>query len=154
MIETVPTQAHSDDVTLLLARTRALQPAQVASWDLPNEPTAVRSARHLATRQLGVWRLEPLMATIELIVSELVTNAVRHSGGPIHLRLIQHDTLTCEVSDTNTSHPHPQHPGTLDEDGRGLALVAQLSRRWGSRSVSGGKVVWSEQKRPATAKIT
>ncbi|MFF3911748.1 SpoIIE family protein phosphatase [Streptomyces sp. NPDC001848] len=154
VIETVPTQAHSDDVTLLLARTRALQPARVASWDLPNEPTAVRSARHLATRQLGAWGLEHLMATVELIVSELVTNAVRHGGGPIRLRLIQHDTLTCEVSDTSTSHPHPRHPRTLDEDGRGLVLVAQLSRRWGSRSVSGGKVVWSEQQLPSTATIT
>ena len=85
------------------------------------------------------------MTTMELIVSELVTNAIRHGGGPIRLRLIQHQVLTCEVSDSNTSHPRPRHPRTIDENGRGLFLVAQLSRRWGSRSAADGKVVWAEQ---------
>ncbi|MFD8717606.1 SpoIIE family protein phosphatase [Streptomyces sp. NPDC059629] len=154
VVETLPARAHSDDVTLLLARTRGLQPAWVASWDLPNEPTAVRIARHLTVRQLGTWGMDQLSTTVELIVSELVTNAIRHGGGPVRLRLIQHQILTCEVSDTSTSHPRPRHPRTLDEDGRGLILVAQLSRRWGSRSVSGGKVVWSEQDLPpSTAAI-
>ncbi|MER5916089.1 SpoIIE family protein phosphatase [Streptomyces sp. NPDC001982] len=152
-IETLPARTHSDDVTLLLARTRALQPARVASWDLPNESAAVRTARHLAARQLSAWEMEPLIATVELIVSELVTNAIRYGGGPVRLRLIQHQVLTCEVSDAGTSHPRPRHPRTLDENGRGLFLVAQLSRRWGSRSVSDGKVVWSDQDLPSTAAI-
>ncbi|MGW0212395.1 ATP-binding protein [Streptomyces sp. NPDC003233] len=145
MIETLPARTHSDDVTLLLARTRALRPARVASWDLPNEPTAVRTARHLAARQLSAWGMEHLMPTVELIVSELVTNAIRYGGGPVRLRLIRHQVLTCEVSDTSTSHPRPRHPSTLDENGRGLILIAHLSRRWGSRSASDGKVVWAEQ---------
>jgi PAS domain S-box-containing protein len=151
VMESLSTQAPADDVTLLLARTRALQPAQVASWDLPNELATVSTARQLATRQLSEWGLEPLVTPMELIVSELVTNAMRHCDGPSRLRLIQHRVLTCEVSDTNTGHPRPRHPGTLDEHGRGLYLVAQLSRRWGSRSATDGKVVWAEQDLPSTA---
>ncbi|MER5917157.1 SpoIIE family protein phosphatase [Streptomyces sp. NPDC001982] len=150
-IETLPTQEPADDVTLLLARTRALQPAQVASWDLPNELATVPTARHLVARQLSEWGLEPLVTPVELIVSELVTNAIRHCDGPSRLRLIQHRVLTCEVSDTNTSHPRPRHPHTLDEHGRGLFLVAQLSRRWGSRFATDGKVVWAEHNLPSTA---
>ncbi len=143
--------APADDVTLLLARTRALEPAQVASWDLPNEPVTVPAARRLAARQLRDWGLEPLVTPVESIVSELVTNAIRHGDGPIRLRLIQHRVLTCEVSDSNTGRPRPRHPHALDEHGRGLHLVAQLSRRWGSRSATEGKVVWAEQDLPSTA---
>ncbi|MFD9003670.1 SpoIIE family protein phosphatase [Streptomyces sp. NPDC059582] len=151
VIESLPTQSPADDVTLLLARTRGLEPAQVASWELPNEPAAVRMARQAAARQLGEWGLEYLVSTVELIVSELVTNAIRYGEGPIRLRLIQHQLLTCEVSDSNTSHPRPRQPHTIDENGRGLFLVAQLSRRWGSRSVTDGKVVWAEQDLPSKA---
>ncbi|MGW3730077.1 SpoIIE family protein phosphatase [Streptomyces sp. NPDC000851] len=153
VVDTLPARAHADDVTLLLARTRALPPARVASWDLPNEPATVPSARHLATRKLEQWGLKQLQPTAELIVSELVTNAIRHGDGPIRLRLIQHRVLTCEVSDTNTSHPRPRHPRSLDDNGRGLRLVAQLSSRYGSRSISDGKIVWAEQDLPATAAI-
>ncbi|MFB8136834.1 SpoIIE family protein phosphatase [Streptomyces mirabilis] len=151
VIETLPTQSPADDVTLLLARTRGLEPAQVASWDLPNEPAAVRTARQAAARQLNEWGLEHLVATVQLIVSELVTNAISYGGGPICLRLIQHQVLTCEVSDSNTSHPHPRQPHIIGENGRGLFLVAQLSRRWGSRSAPAGKVVWAEQDLPSKA---
>jgi serine phosphatase RsbU (regulator of sigma subunit)/anti-sigma regulatory factor (Ser/Thr protein kinase) len=151
VIETLPTQAPADDVTLLLARTRGLEPAQVASWELPNEPAAVHIARQAAARQLSEWGLDHLVTTMELIVSELVTNAVRYGGGPICLRLIQHQVLTCEVSDSNTSHPRPRQPHIIDEQGRGLFLVAQLSRRWGSRSATDGKVVWAEQDPPSKA---
>ncbi|MGW5480286.1 SpoIIE family protein phosphatase [Streptomyces sp. NPDC004008] len=150
-IEALPTQAPADDVTLLLARTRALEPAQVASWELPSEPTAASTARQVAARQLSAWGLEHLVATVELIVSELVTNALRHSEGPNRLRLIQHQVLTCEVFDSDTSRPRPRHPRILDENGRGLYLVAQLSRRWGSRSATDGKVVWAEQDLSPTA---
>ncbi|MEV6054687.1 SpoIIE family protein phosphatase [Streptomyces sp. NPDC052107] len=150
-METLSAQTPADDVTLLLARTRALQPAQVASWDLPNELVTVPMARHLAARQLREWGLEPLVTAVESVVSELVSNAICHGNGPIRLRLIQHQVLTCEVSDTNTGQPRPRRPGTLDEHGRGLYLVARLSRRWGSRSAADGKVVWAEQDLPSTA---
>ncbi|MFD3586964.1 ATP-binding protein [Streptomyces sp. NPDC058683] len=139
-----PGQAPSDDATLLLVRTRTLSPAQVASWMLPSDQTAARSARHLAARQLAEWGLRGLEDATKLIVSELVTNAVRHGGGQIGLRLIRHQVLTCEVFDTSACSPRVLCPRTHDENGRGLFLVAQLSRRWGFRSVSGGKVVWAE----------
>ncbi|GAA3830061.1 SpoIIE family protein phosphatase [Streptomyces chiangmaiensis] len=142
--ESRPGHAPTDDVTLLLVRTRSLGPGQVASWTLPSDQTAVRSARHMAARQLTEWGLESLEDPTKLIVSELVTNALRHSTGPIGLRLIQHQVLTCEVFDTNVSSPRLRHARTTDENGRGLFLIAQLSRRWGTRSVSDGKVVWAE----------
>ncbi|MFI6354620.1 ATP-binding protein [Streptomyces sp. NPDC050743] len=90
------------------------------------------------------WDLEGLQDPTQLIVSELVTNAVRHSTGPIGLRLIQHQALTCEVFDADVSCPRLRHPRPTDENGRGLFLVSQLSARWGTRPVSEGKVVWAE----------
>ncbi|MFF3140120.1 ATP-binding protein, partial [Streptomyces mirabilis] len=128
-----------------LARTLSLSPTQVASWTLPNDRTAVRSARHMATRQLTEWGLEGLQDPTQLIVSELVTNAVRHSTGPIGLRLIRHQALTCEVSDTDAHSPRLRHARTTDENGRGLFLITQLTRRWGARPESDGKVIWAEQ---------
>ncbi|MEU4097218.1 SpoIIE family protein phosphatase [Streptomyces sp. NPDC026673] len=150
--ETNPGQASCDDATLLLIRTRSLPPAQQASWILPSDESAVRSARHLAAGQLTVWGLEVLSDSLQLIVSELVTNAIRHSDGPIRLRLKRHQVLTCEVSDADTCAPRPRRARNSDEGGRGLLLVAQMSRRWGSRTVAGGKVVWAEQELPGTSR--
>ncbi|MGW2939122.1 SpoIIE family protein phosphatase [Streptomyces sp. NPDC001156] len=146
--KTVPDQAPCDDVTLLLVRTRSLSPSRVVSWALPGDRSAVRSARNLATRQLTEWGLERLEDATKLIVSELVTNAIGHGTGQIELRLIRHQVLTCEVSDTGLCPPRPRRARATDENGRGLFLVTNLSRRWGSRSTSGGKVVWAEQDLP------
>jgi PAS domain S-box-containing protein len=143
--EALPRQAPSDDGTLLLVRTRSLGTNQVASWMLPGDQTSVRRARHLAARQLTEWGLDGLEDSTNLIISELVGNAVRHSTGPIGLRLIQHEALTCEVFDTSARCPRLRSARTVDESGRGLFLVAQLSRRWGFRSAPGGKVVWAEE---------
>ncbi|MFJ9352251.1 ATP-binding protein [Streptomyces sp. NPDC101237] len=130
---------------MLLVRTRSLGPAQVASWTLPGDRSAVRSARRLTAGRLAEWGLDGLEDSTELIVSELVTNAVRHSTGPIGLRLIRHQVLTCEVFDSNDCLPRVHTARTTDENGRGLFLVEQLSRRWDARPEAGGKVVWSEQ---------
>ncbi|MGW7426130.1 SpoIIE family protein phosphatase [Streptomyces sp. NPDC054813] len=145
VVDTLPAKTHSDDVTLLLARTRTLGPGQTVSWQLPADPAVVSHARSLATRQLTQWGLEHLTDSTELIVSELVTNAVRHTTSPIGLRLTRHDALTCEVSDTNNSYPRLRHPGITDENGRGLFLVDQLSHRWGTRHTPDGKLIWTEQ---------
>ncbi|GGN27033.1 SpoIIE family protein phosphatase [Streptomyces fuscichromogenes] len=151
-METFQGQAPPDDATLLLVRTHTLNPAQAACWTLPGDQTAARRARHLAARQLAEWGLEGLEDPTKLIVSELVTNAVRHGSGPIGLRLIRHQVLTCEVFDTSTCSPRLRSARTSDENGRGLFLIAQLSRRWGCRSVPGGKVVWAEEElAPASA---
>ncbi|MDT0465154.1 SpoIIE family protein phosphatase [Streptomyces gibsoniae] len=150
VVETVPTQTASDDVALLLVRIRTLNAAHVASWDLPTEPAVVSDARHLAARQLSEWGLEHLVPTTELIISELVTNAIRHGAGPIRLRLIQHQVLTCEVFDSGQCYPRLRHARIVDENGRGLFLIAQLSNRWGFRSATGGKLVWVDQDLPST----
>jgi PAS domain S-box-containing protein len=144
-VDTLPVKPPCDDVTLLLARTRTLSPSQVASWDLPTDPAVVSTARSLALRQLTEWGLQDLATTTELIVSELVTNAIRHGTGPICLRLIRHQVLTCEVSDTSNSLLRLRHARTTDESGRGLFLVGQLSHRRGTRYTTDGKIVWAEQ---------
>ncbi|MFD8418779.1 SpoIIE family protein phosphatase [Streptomyces sp. NPDC059466] len=143
--DTLPTRALEDDATLLLARTRSLPPSQIATWDLSHDPVVVAHARAVATAQLTGWGLEGLADTTELIVSELVTNAVRHGAGAITLRLIRHEVLVCEVTDTSDSVPRLRHARPTDEGGRGLFLVAQLSSRRGTRHSSVGKTVWAEQ---------
>ncbi|MEU6577201.1 SpoIIE family protein phosphatase [Streptomyces sp. NPDC046805] len=152
-VDTLRAEPPSDDVTLLLARTRSLSADQVASWQFPSDPAVVSRARTLAARQLTQWGLEHLVESTELIVSELFTNAIIHSDGNsdrmIGLRLIRHDMLTCEVSDASQCHPLVQHPRTTDEHGRGLFLVTQLSRRWGTRRIPGGKLIWVDQQLPA-----
>ncbi|WP_369387789.1 SpoIIE family protein phosphatase [Streptomyces sp. CG1] len=140
----VPDRPH-DDVALLMARTRLLGAGQVADWDLPADPAVVADARKEAARQLADWDLEELAFTTELVVSELVTNAIRHAEGPIRLRLIRERTLICEVSDGGITTPHLRHPRALDEGGRGLLLVSQFTQRWGTRFAPKGKVIWAEQ---------
>ncbi|MFG3658638.1 SpoIIE family protein phosphatase [Streptomyces sp. NPDC047706] len=143
--KTLPDEPPFDDVTLLLVRTRSLDRSQLASWALPSDHSAVRDARRLAAGQLKEWGLEDLVDPTKLIVGELVTNAITHGTVPIGLRLIRHNVLTCEVFDANSCAPQPRRARTTDENGRGLLLVGKLSRRWGSRSTWGGKVVWAEQ---------
>ncbi|MET8137890.1 SpoIIE family protein phosphatase [Streptomyces sp. NPDC005251] len=142
------TSGHHD-VLLLLARTRAFPPDQVATWALDSVPTAAAAARHHARERLGLWRVseETAFAT-ELIVSELVTNAVRYGAPPIRLRLIKDSTLTCEVSDAGGAAPRLRHARTVDEGGRGLFICSQLSHNWGIRYSAQGKTIWTEQTLP------
>ncbi|MFJ9740717.1 SpoIIE family protein phosphatase [Streptomyces sp. NPDC101166] len=140
----VPDRPH-DDVALLMARTRRLPADRVAVWELPADPAAVADARKAATRRLADWGLEELSFTTELVVSELVTNAIRYAVGPIRLRLIRGRALVCEVHDGGATAPHLRHPRTTDEGGRGLLLVSQVTRRWGTRFVPEGKIIWAEQ---------
>ncbi|KND40296.1 SpoIIE family protein phosphatase [Streptomyces stelliscabiei] len=142
-----------DDVALLLARTRRLGAGQVATWDLEAEPAAVARARAHVTRQLGDWGLAELEFTAELVVSELVTNAIRYGRPPIRLRLIRDRTLLCEVSDSGGTTPHLRRARVFDEGGRGLLLVAQLAEHWGTRRVRRGKTVWAELSDSATVPL-
>jgi PAS domain S-box-containing protein len=146
VVDTVtPHLAAEDDLALLLARTRSLDAAHVATWGLPCDPAAVASTRSLAARQLDPGGLEQLAFTTELIVSELVTNAIRYGTPPIRLRLIRDRMLICEVSDAGSSSPHIRRAATIDEGGRGLFLVAECSYRWGTRYEAVGKTIWAEQ---------
>ncbi|MDO0910651.1 SpoIIE family protein phosphatase [Streptomyces sp. DT2A-34] len=134
-----------DDIALLLARTHALGADHVVSWDVPVDPAAVADIRARATRQVEAWGLEELAMTTELIVSELVTNAIRYAEPPIRLRLLRDCRLTCEVSDASHTAPRLRHARSMDEGGRGLFLVAQLAHRWGARYTGDGKIIWAEQ---------
>ncbi|MET8615722.1 SpoIIE family protein phosphatase [Streptomyces misionensis] len=141
----LPSGNVSDDAALLLARTQGLPASQVATWDIPADPALVAPIRKQVVEQLDAWGLSEAAFTTELVVSELVTNAIRYGAHPIRLRLI-HDaaTLICEVSDNNPTAPHLRRAKTFDEGGRGLLLVAQLTQRWGSRHGSNGKTIWAE----------
>ncbi|MFF9817355.1 SpoIIE family protein phosphatase [Streptomyces sp. NPDC014006] len=141
----LPPGGAADDVALLLARTQGLPSTQVATWDIPADPSLVAPIRKQVVDQLAAWSLSDTTFTAELVVSELVTNAIRYGAPPIRLRLIHDDTtLICEVSDTNHSAPHLRRAKTWDEGGRGLLLVAQLTQRWGSRHTTEGKTIWAE----------
>ncbi|GHD28932.1 hypothetical protein GCM10010313_70190 [Streptomyces violarus] len=148
VLRTVLAGRSADDIVLMLARTAALGAGQVHTWRLPPDPAAVARARKLAGGQLAAWGLTEAAFTTELIVSELVTNALRYGGAPIELRLIRDSTLICEVSDGSNTAPHLRRARVFDEGGRGLLLVAQLSDRWGTRQTSTGKTIWAEQPLP------
>ncbi|MGW7267097.1 SpoIIE family protein phosphatase [Streptomyces sp. NPDC054842] len=135
-----------DDVALLVARTRLVDPDHVAEWQVPDDPAAVSRIRAEATRRLEAWGLGEAAFTTELILSELVTNAIRYGGSPICLRLLHdRDSLICEVADGTSTSPHLRRAASTDEGGRGLFLVAQMSRRWGTRYTDRGKIIWAEQ---------
>lgn len=136
-----------DDAVLLLARTRVLPREDIAVWSLPADPSVVATARRLARGQLTAWNLGDAAFTTELVVSELVTNAIRYGEGPIRLRLIRdQDRLLSEVTDTSSATPHLRHARDSDEGGRGLYLVMRLSSSWGVRHSRQDKTIWSEQR--------
>ncbi|MGV9995258.1 SpoIIE family protein phosphatase [Streptomyces sp. NPDC003374] len=145
MVRTLLPVRPRDDVAFLIARTHVLDSGCVASWEVPDDPSAVHVARRNVSRQLSLWGLQEAAFTTELIVSELVTNAIRHAFGPIHLRLIHERGLICEVSDASNTSPRMRRALGTDEGGRGLFLVAQVAQRWGTRYTSTGKTIWAEQ---------
>ncbi|WAP60681.1 SpoIIE family protein phosphatase [Streptomyces sp. S465] len=134
-----------DDIALLVARTRRLDPGHVAEWELPADPAAVARIRNEAARRLTAWGLEEFGFTTELILSELMTNAVRYGSAPLRVRLLRARTLVCEVADGSSTSPHLRRAATTDEGGRGLFLVAQYAQRWGTRYTPNGKIIWAEQ---------
>ncbi|MFI6337071.1 ATP-binding protein [Streptomyces sp. NPDC050535] len=119
-----------------------------AEWTFPAEPGAVRDARAVVRDQLRTWQLDSLADIAALLVSELVTNSLRHATGPIGVRLVwpggMPGSLLVEVSDPLPDPPRERAADVDDESGRGLQLVAGASRRWGTRPGDNGKTVWFE----------
>ncbi|MFG2195757.1 SpoIIE family protein phosphatase [Streptomyces sp. NPDC048639] len=148
VVEAMIPDRATDDAALLVARTHALHADRVAVRDLPMDPAALADTRTWALDRLALWGLEEESFVTELVVSELVTNALRYGSPPIQLRLIKESSLICEVSDGSSTAPHLRRAPVLDEGGRGLLLVAQLTHRWGTRPSQGGKTIWCEQPLP------
>lgn len=144
VLTTLHTGHGEDDIALLMARIQGLPSEAVGDWRLPREPRSVGRARELARAQLKAWDLDALVDTVELLVSELVTNALRYGEGEIRLRLLRDRTLVCEVWDSGLVQPRRRRARDTDEGGRGLQLVGLLSAAWGSRRTPRGKTVWFE----------
>ncbi|MCQ4082281.1 SpoIIE family protein phosphatase [Streptomyces sp. RB6PN25] len=140
---------RDDDIALLAARFDGIAPSDVAYWFLEPHPQTAGRARRLVRRALHRWDLDELADGVELLVSEVVTNAVRYAGRPITLRLLRTDVLRCEVGDDAPQLPRMRHAQPQDESGRGLFLVNRLAQRWGATRLSAGKVVWFELALPA-----
>ncbi|WP_406332611.1 SpoIIE family protein phosphatase [Streptomyces sp. NBC_00203] len=138
---------RDDDIALLAARFDGIAPSDVAYWFLEPEDAAPGRARRLARRALSRWGLEDMTDSVELLVSEVVTNAVRYASRPVTLRLLRTDVLRCEVGDDVPQLPRLRQARATDEGGRGLYLVNKLARRWGATRLSTGKVVWFELNR-------
>ncbi len=144
VLNTLDTRHGEDDIALLMARVQGLPVDAVGDWQLPREARSVGRARELARAKLPAWGLEGLLDTTELLVSELVTNALRYGEGEIRLRLLLDRTLVCEVWDANLVQPRRRRARDTDEGGRGLQLVGLLSAGWGTRRTHRGKTVWFE----------
>lgn len=141
--------AHDDDVALLVARLNGLDDGRVACWQLGAEGSQVAVARAEVRKVLEAWGLRQVADSAELVVSELVTNAVRHATGPIELQVLLLDELVSfSVADAKTPLPRLRRTSFDDEGGRGLQLVSLLSHRWGARATPTGKVVWCDLLRP------
>ncbi|KOU26596.1 PAS/PAC sensor protein [Streptomyces sp. XY593] len=151
VLNTLDTRHGEDDIALLMARVQGLPLDAVGDWQLPREARSVGRARELARAKLPAWGLEGLLDTTELLVSELVTNALRYGEGEIRLRLLLDRTLVCEVWDANLVQPRRRRARDTDEGGRGLQLVGMLSAGWGTRRTHRGKTVWFELPLPGAA---
>lgn len=137
-----------DDIALLVARFRGIAPQDVARHTLSLDLREVRRARALTRKQLADWGLTALTETAELLVTELVTNALRTATRDVELCLMRVGKLLVEVSDDDPNLPQLKRSNDDDEDGRGLKLVSNLSRRWGTSRKAVGKVVWFELTTP------
>ncbi|MER5748603.1 SpoIIE family protein phosphatase [Streptomyces sp. NPDC002088] len=149
IVYALPPGLGAGDAAVLIARVRSFPTDQFTAWRFESEPTAVALARKRTRRQLAEWHVDEETAfNTELIISELVTNAIRYGSPPVEVRLVNDRSLTCEVCDTGSAAPHLRHARTVDEGGRGLFIAAQLAEAWGTRYTPQGKTIWTEQSVP------
>ena len=112
---------------------------------LASQATSAAQARRFVRHHLDANHLGAVVDDVELVASELATNAMQHAGTPFHLTLQAFDhTLRLTVSDGSRSGPVRLMAGTLDIGGRGLEIVDLLSRDWGFLEDGAGKSVWVE----------
>ncbi len=135
---------RDDDIALLAARFAGIAPSDVAYWFLEPQAQTAGRARRLVRQALRRWDLEEQVDAAELLVSEIVTNAVRYAERPVTLRLLRTDVLRCEVGDDAPLLPRMRHAAPEEEGGRGLYLVNRMAQRWGATRLGAGKVVWFE----------
>lgn len=144
----LPPGDRGDDIALLAACFDGIPAGDVAHWYLQPRNETPGRARRLVAHTLRRWGLEALTEATELMVSELVTNAVQHATRPVTLSLVRTTRLRCEVGDDSPLLPRPRRTGPEDERGRGLQIVARCAERWGATRLGTGKVVWFEQRLP------
>jgi serine phosphatase RsbU (regulator of sigma subunit)/anti-sigma regulatory factor (Ser/Thr protein kinase) len=148
-LDGVYSDAQRDDIAVLIARLRRIPEDHRVWWTLVPEFPSVRQARLMIREPLRRWGLDDLVPVTELLVSELVTNAIKYANGDILLRLVlETDSLVCEVHDSSPALPRVLQVDRDAENGRGLHVVSQLAARWGARRTHSGKVVWCEQAVP------
>ncbi|WP_337061314.1 SpoIIE family protein phosphatase [Kineococcus sp. G2] len=112
-------------------------------WQLPSEPSSVGKARHATLRACAVWGLG-VGPQAEIVVSELVANAVLHGWGPVGLRLFDlPGALRVEVEDDSPEQPRVVDARPDGSGGHGMRVVATLGR-WGTTPTRRGKIVWVE----------
>ncbi|MFD5001060.1 SpoIIE family protein phosphatase [Streptomyces buecherae] len=136
---------RKDDVALLMARLNGIAAEDVADWELAPQPRSVRAVRRYVREQLCRWGLDEAVPTAELLVSEVVTNAVRHARQVVRVRLVRTDALLCEVRDDDHTLPALLDAAPDAEFGRGLRVVSRLASEWGTSRTAEGKTVWFEQ---------
>lgn len=143
----------ADDIAIVAVGFDGIPKEDVAVWEVEPKPSTVPWVRAQVAGKLAEWGLEPLTDTAQLLVSELVTNALVHGAGSIGLRLIKGRTLLCEVYDDGADLPRLRHADATDESGRGLQLVSHLATRWGTHRTERGKVVWFEHRLPGNCPV-
>ena len=112
---------------------------------VPSLPASVSRIRRFASAACSRVADGDLCETVELLVSEVATNALVHGAGDVRVDVhTEGDAIRIEVSDDSTALPVPRHAGLEGESGRGMALVEMLSSDWGTVSRPGGKTVWFE----------
>ncbi|WP_269856934.1 SpoIIE family protein phosphatase [Streptomyces sp. RPT161] len=141
-------EGSEDDIAVIMARVLPVPEDKIATLPLAEDVALAGEARRFTRGTLASWGLCSLAEITELLVSELVTNALRHAGPPRQLRLFRDRTLTVEVADTSRQIPLLRPVEEDLESGRGMRLVNELAHRWGSRMTRHGKVVWFELEIP------
>src|SRR5690606_24626581 len=149
LLDALAASTPADDIAIVAVGFDGIPKGDVAVWErLEPRPSTVPWVRAQVAGRLAGWGLASLADTVELLVSELVTNAFVHGAGTIGLRLIKGGNLLCEVYDDGTDLPRLRTAEATDESGRGLQLVSHLAARWGAHRAGRGKVVWFEHSLP------